>query len=101
MTLAKFTIDQQPAKPLWKSKTFWVNAVVLLISIMPGVQEFLQTLPGGEEIAARTVQLVVILNLVLRTLTGGPVSGAAGAIGYGFKAGTKKLVNVLPGVNVK
>jgi len=101
MTLAKFTIEPEPPKSQWKSKTLWANIIILILSFIPGIQEFLKTLPGGEEIAAQVLRLTVVLNLILRTLTGGPVSGAAGALGYGLKAGTRKVINVLPGVNVK
>ena len=102
MALAKFTIEPQPEKSILSSKTFWANVVVMIIAFMPSVQEFLKTtFPEGEQLAAWTVQIVALLNIVLRVLTKGPISGVVGATGYGITVGTKSLVNKLPFVNIK
>lgn len=56
----------EPGKPLWHSKTFWVNLLVAIASL-------LQVLPLTPDQALFTLAVV---NIVLRVLTTTPLSVA-------------------------
>ena len=53
----------------WKSRTFWVNVVMILLA---AANEFTKTVPP--KYTEMAVILVGILNLVLRLLTAGPIA---------------------------
>lgn len=57
------------SKAIWKSKTFWVNVLVLLSSLLPDVQSFLTANFGAEGAVAVIGALMGVLNLILRYLT--------------------------------
>lgn len=56
-------------KPIWKSKTLWINLLVMLGAIAPPVREFLVTLPGTETAAEYIAGVVAVVNMGLRFLT--------------------------------
>jgi hypothetical protein len=100
----RFMIEEpkpKAAKPWWTSKTFRANAIILLIALVPPVQDFLRSIPGGASIADNLDQVTVYANLALRLFTGGPIGGKVGAASYGLGLGVKRLVNTIPGVNLK
>jgi len=111
MTLARFQIEPTAAKPTISSKTVLTNLTILLIAFLPALKDFLESM-GMTEVSIYIVQALAFLNIVLRFLTSGPVAGAGAAVGFGLKytgkkigdgvvSGTKGLVNVIPGVNIK
>lgn len=55
-------------KPFWKSKTFWINALVILSLLFaaPEIQDLI-----GLDVAAG---LIALINLILRGLTDTPIS---------------------------
>jgi len=67
-------------KSLFASKTFWLNAVAVVVSLA-GVFGFdLDLSPERQaEIAGIIVSLVGVANVVLRTFTGKPITGTAQA----------------------
>lgn len=50
-------------KPLWQSKTFWINVIVIAIGIIGVVTNYYP------EISTSLLTIVGALNIVLRTLT--------------------------------
>jgi hypothetical protein len=58
------------AKPIWQSRTFWVNAISLVLTLLPPVQEFLNSV-GMDTVVF--ISITNALNIGLRILTGKPV----------------------------
>ena len=50
-------------KPLWKSKTLWTNALILVSSLTEAGANFLLTEP------VTSISMVALLNLALRVVT--------------------------------
>ena len=50
-------------KPIWKSKTLWTNALILLTSLTEAGANFLLTEP------VTSITMVALLNLALRVVT--------------------------------
>jgi fructose-specific phosphotransferase system IIC component len=111
MALARFELEQKPAKPTWKSKTFRINTAIFVLALLAEVQKYLDgTLHIGDQntLMLLVVQAQNILGMFLRVYTGGPLSGTAAAFGIGASFAGKKIagaaksaVSVLPGVNIK
>jgi len=57
------------SKPIYASKTFWVNLIVVLI----GVLTYLQTLPLGDKTTGGIEIVLGALGIVLRFATGLPI----------------------------
>lgn len=58
-------------KPLWQSKTFWVNLISATIAILEG-QQITNIIPADWQ--AEVIALVFALNIALRYITTQPVS---------------------------
>lgn len=55
-------------KTIIKSKTFWVNAIAVLSTLIPGVRDFIATNPEG------SVGVLTAINVVVRFFTKGKVT---------------------------
>lgn len=62
------------SKPLYKSKTFWVNAATLAAGTL-GYLAGHEVLQGQEELLVSLIALQGVVNIVLRLLTGEPIEG--------------------------
>ncbi|GAF79539.1 unnamed protein product [marine sediment metagenome] len=61
------------SKPVTKSKTFWVNACVLLVAGVVGMQNC-EVVVNYPELVTYFVGIVGAVNVVLRFLTNSPVT---------------------------
>ncbi len=69
----------QKSKPIWESKTFWVNLIILVLSIFVLVDPELLSLVGLGEIGVEKVMgillaVTAILNKILRFMTSSAVT---------------------------
>ena len=58
-------------KSIFKSKTFWVNAAVIIVGVASMLTDPVQY---GPEVAKWAAVVLAVVNIVLRTVTTGPVS---------------------------
>ena len=58
-------------KSIFKSKTFWVNAAVIIVGVASMLTDPVQY---GPEVAKWAAVVLAVVNIVLRTITTGPVS---------------------------
>jgi len=62
------------AKKFWKSKTFWVNVIGILVLAIPQLIEALtQTFPQADLISVWGGFVLAVLNIILRFVTEQPV----------------------------
>jgi len=72
----------QPTKGLDQSKTIAVNVLMLIAAFLPAVQDFFVSMGWGtEEIASG----IVLVNVVVRLMTKGPVAMRLAVITQGFR----------------
>ena len=87
----------QPQKPSWKSWTFVVNLLIIILGFWPDVKEFLADYAGTDQFTVAAAQVIALVNIGLRFKTKGPIGGSLYVMGQGGK----KALNILPGVNLK
>lgn len=58
-------------KSIFKSKTFWVNAAVIIVGVATMLTDPVQY---GPEVAKWAAVVLAVVNIILRTVTTGPVS---------------------------
>lgn len=91
-------------KPIWRSKTFWLQVITLLSLVFPQVRDFISKNPE------QFVSVIAALNVIVRFLTKGRVtlfsSGEEGSHGSAsgwmplLTAGLVALWETLPGLAV-
>jgi len=57
-------------KPIWKSKTLWVNVAIFIIAIAPSLADMPNLQIPKEYLAV----IVLVANTILRFMTDSPVS---------------------------
>lgn len=59
-------------KPWWTSKTIWLNVIATVTEILT----MFNNMPGGENLKMYIPLVAGVLNIVLRTITGSPITGS-------------------------